>query len=50
MLWPPPPATPGLALLEKLKLSQLCKITEKDTWPKKMIPSMEPFFDLFDFD
>lgn len=30
--------------------TQLCKITKKATWCKKVTPSMESFFDLIDFD
>lgn len=36
VLWPAPPAVPGVTLLRKLKLNH--KITEQDSWLKKVTP------------
>ena len=49
VLWPASPATLGLTLLGKLKLSYI-KITEQTTWLKKMTSLTGSLFDLFDFD
>ena len=49
MLWPTPPAAPGLTLLGKLKLNYIRSL-QKPLGFKKVTPSVGSFFDIFDFD
>lgn len=48
MLWPTPPAVPGLTSAD-VEI-QLYKITKQAAWLKKMTSSTWNSFDLFDFD
>ena len=49
MLWSTLPAVPVLTVLGEAE-TQVYKITKQVSWLKKVTPSLETFFHLFDFD